>query len=81
MINRWTLSISTTAGVILFTMGFLSMLEQQKYLMAGLFLLFAFWLPLQSESVKDKALKRRPRKQHDDVADDSGSREARGISD
>lgn len=56
--GNFFLSISTTAGVILFTMGFLSMLEEESYWMAGLFLLFAFWLPLQSEAIENKVIKR-----------------------
>ena len=56
-ISRWYLAISTTACVVLFTMGALSMLESQNYIMAGVFLFFAFWVPLQDEL--DRLFKRR----------------------
>lgn len=47
--KRLFLNISTTAGVVLFTMGALSMLESQNYILVGVFLLLAFWLPAQEE--------------------------------
>lgn len=47
--KRLFLNISTTAGVVLFTMGALHMLESQNYIIAGVFLFFAFWLPAYEE--------------------------------
>ena len=55
--KRLFLNISTTAGVVLFTMGALSMLESQNYIMAGVLLFFAFWLPAYDEL--DRLFKRR----------------------
>ena len=55
--KRLFLNISTTAGVVLFTMGALSMLESQNYIMAVVFLFFAFWLPAHDEL--DALFKRR----------------------
>jgi hypothetical protein len=47
--KRLFLNFSTTACVVLFTMGALSMLESQNYMMAGVLLFFAFWLPAHDE--------------------------------
>jgi hypothetical protein len=47
--KRLLLNISTTAGVVLLTMGALSMLESQNYIVAGILLCFAFWLPAYGE--------------------------------
>lgn len=49
--RRLLLNLSTTAGVVLFTMGALSMIESQNDMMAGVFLLFAFWLPAHDELI------------------------------
>ncbi len=56
--NRWWLTVSTTACVVLFTMGTYAAIEAQRFAMAGLFLFFAFYLPLQTEAMRDKLLKR-----------------------
>jgi hypothetical protein len=55
--KRLLLNISTTAGVMLLTMGALSMLESQNYIIAGVFLFLAFWLPAYGEL--DRLFKRR----------------------
>ena len=55
--NRWSLSISTTACVVLFTFGAYMMIETQRFAMAGLFLFFAFYVPLQTEATRDKLLR------------------------
>lgn len=47
--KRLFLNVSTTAGVVLFTMGALSMLESQNSIMAAVLFLFAFWLPAHGE--------------------------------
>ena len=47
--KRLLLNISTTGGVVLFTMGALRMLDAGNYLMAGMLLFFAFWLPANRE--------------------------------
>ena len=54
--KRWSLSISTTAFVVLLTLGAYSWLESQNYGMAALALLFAFLMPLQAETMRDKLL-------------------------
>lgn len=82
MMNRWSLSISTTAAVVLFTLSAQLMLEQENYLMAGLFFIFAFLVPLQSEGMRDKLLKSGRRTQNDDEVEiGSGSAKERGDSD
>jgi hypothetical protein len=74
-LRKFFLSISTTSGVILFTMGFLSMLERENYWMAALLLLFAFWLPMQSGEIADRITKRsRPDTNDGAAADNSNSR-------
>lgn len=55
--KRLFLNISTTACVVLFTMGALSMLDSQHYILAGVFLFLAFWVPAQDEL--DTLVKRR----------------------
>jgi hypothetical protein len=73
MINRWSLSISTTAAVILFTLGASSMLEDQEYWMAGLSILAAFYVPIQSEIMRSQLLKREPATKSDnETGNDSG---------
>ncbi len=57
--NRWSLSISTTAYVVLLTLGGHMCLESQNYAMAGLALLFAFLWPLQAEAMRDTLLRHR----------------------
>lgn len=47
--KRLFLNFSTTACVVLFTMGALSMLESQNYILAGVLLFLAFWFPAQDE--------------------------------
>jgi hypothetical protein len=47
--KRLFLNISTTGCVVLFTMGALSMIESENYLMMGVFFFFAFYIPLQEE--------------------------------
>ncbi len=56
--NRWSLTISTTAAVVLFTMGSQAALESQNYVLAIVSLLFAFIVPLQSEALREKLLRR-----------------------
>ncbi len=58
--SRWYLAISTAACVMLFTMAAMTMLESQKYFFAAVFLFFAFYVPLQSESIRDRVLKPEP---------------------
>ena len=55
--KRLFLNISTTAGVLLLAMGAHSMLESQHYILAGVFLFLAFWLPAHEEL--DTLIKRR----------------------
>ena len=57
--NRWWLTISTTASVVLFTLGAHMELESQHYAQAVLYLIFAFVVPLQMESLRDKILGRK----------------------
>ena len=66
VMNRWFLSISTTAGVVLATLATYLMIEQNRFAMAGLFLFFAFCLPLYPESMRDKLLKRNSKMGSDD---------------
>jgi hypothetical protein len=56
--NRWSLSISTTGGVVLATLATYAMLEENRFAMAGLGLFFAFCFPLYIEAMRDKLLKR-----------------------
>jgi len=56
--NRWWLTISTTAAVVLLTMGAQATLYNQNYVWATILLLFAFVVPLQSEMLRDKILRR-----------------------
>jgi hypothetical protein len=56
--NRWWLTISTTAAVVLFTIGAQAALERQSYVLAGVSLLFAFIVPLQSEALRETLLRR-----------------------
>ena len=56
-LNRWWLSISTTSYVVLMMFGTQLMLEQQRYVVAGLFVLIAFLWPLYLEAQRDKILR------------------------
>ncbi|MBC7817671.1 MAG: hypothetical protein IAG10_12325 [Planctomycetaceae bacterium] len=55
--SRWSFSISTTAGAVLFTIAAYTMIQEDRYALAGLCLLFAFCLPLYLETMRDKLLK------------------------
>jgi len=55
--KRFLLNLSTTAFVVLMTMGALDMLEKQNYIIAGVFLFLAFWFPARDEL--DELFKRR----------------------
>ncbi len=57
--NRWSLTISTTAAVLLFAIGAYSALESERYTLAALALIFAFYVPLQTEALRDKILHRK----------------------
>ena len=56
--NRWWLTVSTTAAVMLFMLGAQAALESQNYVLAILCLLFAFYVPLQAEALREKILSR-----------------------
>lgn len=56
--NRWSLWISTTAGVVLFTMGTYAAIEAHRFAMAGLMMFFAFFVSLSMEAMRDKLLRR-----------------------
>ena len=47
--KRLFLNVSTTALVMLLTMGALDMLEKQNYIIAGVFLFIAILYPAQNE--------------------------------
>ena len=66
--SRWSLSISTTANAVLFTLVAFTMLQQERYAIAGLLLFFAFSVPLYLESMRDKLLKRDSRIRSDGKA-------------
>ncbi len=68
--NRWWLTISTTAAVLLFTIGAYSALESERYVLAVMFLLFAFYVPLQTEALRDKILRRKFGVANDDGTSD-----------
>ena len=67
LMNRWSLSISTTAYVVLLTFGAYMCVESQNYVMAGLVLLFAFLWPLQVAAIRDKLLRRKTADRDDDT--------------
>ncbi|MEM8670393.1 MAG: hypothetical protein AAGG48_22905 [Planctomycetota bacterium] len=47
--GRLFLNLSTTAAVVLFTIGALSMVEAGNYVLASVFLFFVFYVPLQDD--------------------------------
>ncbi len=47
--KRLLLNVSTTALVMLLTMGALDRLEKQNYIIAGVYLFIAFLFPAQNE--------------------------------
>lgn len=56
--SRWSFSISTTSCAVLFTLAAYTMIQEDRYAMAGLCLFSAFCVPLYLESMRDKFLKR-----------------------
>ncbi len=75
--SRWSFSISTTAGAVLSTLAAYTMLQEDRYAMAGLCLFFAFCIPLYLESMRDKLLKR-DSKMGSDGKSEHEPRDARG---
>lgn len=73
--KRLFLNLSTTAFVILMTMGALDMLDEQSYILAGVFLFLAFWFPSRDEL--DELFKRRLRVGMDAEADSNIGHEVR----